>query len=88
MSFLIDVLGYLSIALVLYFFYTRVVFMYYSKWYYTSQGVHYSKGSIPVLGHMFRFGGLLDKYGPVEAPPELLFKEDYEPDKIPGLLIL
>jgi hypothetical protein len=73
----------LELALI-WFVHTRVVMLYYKKWYYERQGVPFVKGVKPVLGHLIRMMYAMMNSKTNDHPLSIIVKEDF-PEKVPGI---
>jgi hypothetical protein len=62
---------------ILYFIYTRIISLYYMKWYYERQGIPCCKQIVPILGNMVRVGKIFDTYNSNESPWVIMMQEDF-----------
>ena len=62
---------------VAYFIYSRVLRMYYLKWYYERQGIPCCKEVIPILGNMGRIDRIFRTYNSNENPWYTMVHEDF-----------
>ncbi len=67
-----------------YFIYTRVIRLYYLKWFYEKQGIPCCKEVLPIIGNMARVGRILETYKSNENPWYIMLREDF-PEQQPGI---
>ena len=73
---------YLIVTLLIsYFMYTRVIRMYYLKWFYESQNIPCCKEVVPILGNMVRCDRIFRTYDTNENPWYVMMQEDFKDDQ-------